>query len=126
MTKIESFGTWYKRQKKRKGFVLSNKRVVKRKMTSYLATGIAEGFEKGTPAEQKRAWQYLVDTGTAWRLQGWFGRTASSLIEQGLIHAPKRRTIINQTDYYGNNLYGNRLGKVSPRKAVKRMGRVTR
>lgn len=57
-----------------------------RKMTSYLATGIAEGFEEAeNEAEVIKAWQYLVDTGMAWRLQGWFGRTAKDLIERGII-----------------------------------------
>jgi hypothetical protein len=29
-------------------------------------------------------WQFLIDTGMAWRLQGWFGRTANALIENGI------------------------------------------
>lgn len=58
-------------------------------MTPYLATGLAEGFEEGTEEEQIEAWQYLVDTGMAWSLQGSFGRQAQSLIEQGIIHAKK-------------------------------------
>ena len=56
-------------------------------MNDYEAVALAEGFEEGTEDEQIAAWQHLVDTGRAWRLQGWFGRTARSLIEAGVIHA---------------------------------------
>jgi len=81
------------------------KKIRARKMTSYLATGLAEGFEQGTPAEQKRAWQFLVDTGLAWRLQGWFGRNASSMLEAGFLKPPKKKTKANTTDYYGQTIF---------------------
>ena len=35
------------------------------------------------------AWQYLIDTGLAFKLQGWFGRTAKYLIENGKIKESK-------------------------------------
>ena len=54
-------------------------------MNNYEAVGLAEGFIEGTEKEQINAWQYLVDTGMAWTLQGFFGRTANSLIEQGIV-----------------------------------------
>jgi len=55
-------------------------------MDSYEAVGIAEGFIEPDNEEQViEAWQYLVDTGIAWQLQGLFGRTANQLIEQGII-----------------------------------------
>ena len=57
-------------------------------MDSYRAVALAEGFEDGSEDEVIAAWQLLVDTGLAWQLQGWFGRTARALIEQGVINAP--------------------------------------
>jgi hypothetical protein len=55
-------------------------------ITDYRAVGLAEGFEEGTNEEIIWAWQHLHDTGLAYTLQGWFGRTASNLIEQGIIN----------------------------------------
>lgn len=56
-------------------------------MDDFTAVGIAEGFiEAETREEVVQAWQHLHDTGLAYRLQGWFGRTARNLIEQGVIH----------------------------------------
>ena len=54
-------------------------------MDDYTATGLAEGFIEADNEEQViEAWQHLIDTGLAWRLQGWFGRTAQQLIENGV------------------------------------------
>lgn len=57
-------------------------------MDSYTATGIAEGFIDCESEDQYiEAWQYLINTGLAWQLQGFFGRTARQLIDQGVCHA---------------------------------------
>ena len=54
-------------------------------MDSFTATGIAEGFIEADSEDQViEAWQTLINTGLAWRLQGWFGRTAHRLIEDGI------------------------------------------
>jgi len=57
-------------------------------MDTYRAVELAEGFgEPGDEEEVLAAWQHLVDTKLVWQLQGFFGRTAMRLIEDGLIHA---------------------------------------
>lgn len=61
-------------------------------MTNYMATAIAEGFCEGegaTEEQQIAAWQHLIDTGLCWTLQGWFGRTAQNLIDNGICQPAK-------------------------------------
>jgi len=56
-------------------------------MSNYEAIGLAEGFISAESDEQIiEAWQHLHDTGLAYKLQGWFGRTAKLLIEAGRIN----------------------------------------
>jgi hypothetical protein len=56
------------------------------KFNGYLATAYAEGFEEAPSKEAViEAWAYLISTKLAYQLQGWFGRTANSLIEKGII-----------------------------------------
>jgi hypothetical protein len=58
-------------------------------MNDFDAVAIAEGFSGQEEIEehQVEAWQHLHDTGLAYRLQGWFGRTAHNLIQAGVIYA---------------------------------------
>lgn len=62
-------------------------------MDNFTAVAIAEGF---WPAESQdqivEAWQHLIDNGTVWKLQGWFGRTAARLIEEGICQPAQRAT----------------------------------
>jgi hypothetical protein len=44
----------------------------------------AEGYEAETMEEYFEAFQTLIDTGVVWELQGFFGRTATNLIDRGL------------------------------------------
>lgn len=54
-------------------------------MTPYIAVSIVEGFEEvETEEEVIDAWQYLIDTGIVWQLQGSMGRMAADLIESGI------------------------------------------
>ena len=56
---------------------------------TYQACGIIEGFEpipEGVNEDyaHTQAWQYLIDTGIVWQLQGIYGRTARDLIARGI------------------------------------------
>ena len=59
------------------------------KMSDFTATMIAEGVIAAPEKTQIAAWQYLIDTGLAWRLQGSFGRQAMAMIEQGVCSLPE-------------------------------------
>lgn len=82
--------------------------VVKEKVSKPNITPKPKGFEiwdvedpdgAGMNKEQYlQMWQHLVDTGQAWSLQGWYGRTAQALLDAGEIKYPKKKTY----DYYGN------------------------
>ena len=64
----------------------------KKPMGTYEAVMIAEGAPGYADADFERhrqAWQFLVDTGLAWQLQGWFGRTAKRMIDAGEINPPQ-------------------------------------
>ncbi len=61
-------------------------------MDTFRATMIAEGEEEADEATYIEAWQLLIDTGLCWQLQGWFGRTAMTLIEDGVCVAARALT----------------------------------
>lgn len=56
--------------------------------SSYDACAVIEGFdgEDHDEDEMIEAFQYLIDCGDVWKLQGFYGRTASRLIEAGYCH----------------------------------------
>ena len=60
-----------------------------KKLTNLEATMIAEGEQEPKSDEQYiQAWQQLIDTGLAWTMQGFFGRTAATMIQNGLCYYP--------------------------------------
>lgn len=54
--------------------------------TPYEAIDIIEITGTEDEDEYIAAWQYLIDTGIVWSLQGSYGRNAAALIEAGVCH----------------------------------------
>ena len=51
----------------------------------HTAVGICDGhIRSDTVDEGLKAWQFLIDTGMCWQLQGWFSRQANNLILAGV------------------------------------------
>ena len=56
-----------------------------------------EAIEAETDLEDElEAWQFLIDGGHVWNLQGWYGRTAAGLIEAGVLRGlvPREHLLI--------------------------------
>ena len=65
---------------------MTHKKLTKKQKKAMLldAVLIAEGEKDPTPdMSYLQAWQFLVDTGEVWKLQGWFGRAAARMISDG-------------------------------------------
>ena len=56
------------------------------KIDPFIACGVIEGFvDCPTKEDGIKVWSYLIGTGVCWSLQGFYGRTANNLIENGII-----------------------------------------
>ncbi len=64
-----------------------------KQMTTLDAIDIIDGFVAGSSEDVIHAYQYLIDTGVVWGLQGRYGRQAKHLIKIGLCTKPSN----NQT-----------------------------
>lgn len=53
------------------------------------ATMIVTGIDQVDNDTMIEAWQKLIDTAIIWKLEGYYGRTAARLIEEGLCTAPE-------------------------------------
>jgi hypothetical protein len=86
-----------------KVFLLPEREIVKRfgrqafREISREAAFVCEGIvsphgknEEETRENEIAAWQCLINTGLAWQLQGWFGRQAAQMIEEGLCKSAPR------------------------------------
>lgn len=61
---------------------------VEKPMSTLDAILLIEGGE-ASDAEIIEAFQVLVDDGIVWKLQGWYGRAASQMLDAGLLTRPE-------------------------------------
>lgn len=61
-------------------------------MNTFQAVTIIEDTPDVTEEQYIEAFQSLIDSGVAWQLQGWYGRTARSLIDAGYCTTRNLRT----------------------------------
>lgn len=61
-------------------------------MEKYDVTGAIIKYEEGDISEEEyyELFQYLVDSGMAWELQGFYGRQAAMMLEEGHLLPPDR------------------------------------
>lgn len=73
-----------------------------RNWTDYDHVGAIIQYEGGEQSAEEtlRLFQYLVDTGLAWKLQGHYGRTAKTLIDKGLVSASANEEPTHTLDNY--------------------------
>lgn len=62
-------------------------RDMEKKMSYFDAIMAIENGEFESEEDFLAAWQTLIDSGTVWKLQGYYGRTAADLIRRGLCKA---------------------------------------
>lgn len=62
-------------------------------MTDYDACAVIEDFDGQDHTDEDRieAFQHLINTGTVWQLQGFYGRTALRLLNNGLCQPATRQ-----------------------------------
>ena len=60
------------------------------RIEAYRAVGLVDGFIRSTQAEQLKAWTYLVESGRAWELKGWFTRRAIELLATRMIKVKRQ------------------------------------
>ena len=60
-------------------------------MDLWKAVQIVEGDIECLEHEWVEAWQWLIDEGHVWKLQGWYGRQAVELIDNGICSKPPRK-----------------------------------
>jgi hypothetical protein len=53
-------------------------------MNVQLAIDISMQLVPADHEEEIEAWQYLIDTGMAWKFKGWYERKAKRLIDEGV------------------------------------------